>query len=160
MEFFDVGSVHSTNTLISIHIAVRFVSFRFLSELRPDVVEKQIALRSGSCNRCGECCKTTFFQCSQLEMERVVDDDGTTFVAKCKIYGRCQPTQCKVWPIDQRDIDELDDPKRCGFHFHGPPRVPTSRQEILKSTQAFIVHGPRALLKTAWFVVRNWFGKL
>ena len=30
---------------------------------------------------------------------------------RCLGYGTCRPQACKVFPIDQRDVDEM---KRCG----------------------------------------------
>jgi hypothetical protein len=38
---------------------------------------------------------------------------------RCLIYGTCRPGACKVFPIDQRDIDEVRlNGGRCGYHFN------------------------------------------
>ena len=83
----------------------RFVHIRFRRE---EVVEK-LALRRGDCNRCGACCEI-LFKCPFLKKHR----DGTT---TCGIYED-RPVQCRLFPIDRRDLDELRERGReCGFYF-------------------------------------------
>jgi hypothetical protein len=37
---------------------------------------------------------------------------------RCLIYGSCRPGACKVFPIDQRDIDEVRIcGGKCGYAF-------------------------------------------
>jgi uncharacterized protein YdhG (YjbR/CyaY superfamily) len=39
---------------------------------------------------------------------------------RCLVYGACRPQACKVFPIDQRDIDEVKlCGAQCGYRFSG-----------------------------------------
>jgi len=60
----------------------------------PHYVEQQMALRQGSCNQCGACCKLVF-SCPYLKGDR------------CLIYDTCRPDVCKRFPIDERDLRDL-----------------------------------------------------
>jgi hypothetical protein len=64
-------------------------------------VQKQILVRGGDCRQCGVCCNL-LFTCPMLTKNR-----------RCLVYGACRPRSCKVFPIDQRDIDEVS---VCGGH--------------------------------------------
>jgi hypothetical protein len=49
----------------------------------------------------------------------------------CLTYGTCRPQSCKIFPIDQRDIDEVDlCGGKCGFRFvrEDPARSITRRE--------------------------------
>jgi hypothetical protein len=36
----------------------------------------------------------------------------------CVIYGECHPQACQVFPIGQKNIDEISAcGKKCGYHF-------------------------------------------
>jgi hypothetical protein len=84
----------------------RFVRIRFKKE---EVVEA-LALRRGDCNRCGACCEI-LFKCPFLKKH----DDGTT---TCGIYED-RPSQCRLFPIDQRDLAEVRG--TCSFYFIEKP---------------------------------------
>ena len=84
----------------------RFVRIRFKKE---EVVEA-LSLRRGDCNRCGECCEI-LFKCPFLKKH----GDGTT---TCGIYED-RPTQCRLFPIDRRDLDEVRG--TCSFYFIEKP---------------------------------------
>ncbi len=71
----------------------------FLVHFRKGHVHRQMQLREGSCNQCGTCCNLLFI-CPMLTRQ-----------GRCLTYGSCRPQACKVFPIDQRDIDEI---KLCG----------------------------------------------
>ena len=62
-------------------------------------VRNQLSLRRGACRQCGVCCNL-LFTCPML-----------TKKGKCIVYGLCRPRACMVFPINQRDIDEI---KLCG----------------------------------------------
>ena len=84
----------------------RFVSINF----RKEEVVAQLALRRGDCNRCGACCEI-LFKCPFLKKH----DDGTT---TCGIYED-RPSQCRLFPIDQRDLAEVRG--TCSFYFIEKP---------------------------------------
>ncbi len=70
-------------------------------------VHRQIAARRGACRQCGTCCNL-LFTCPMLTKQ-----------GHCLVYGACRPQSCKVFPIDQRDIDEVKlCNSQCGFHFN------------------------------------------
>ncbi|GEM_PF-712747 len=69
-------------------------------------VEKQVSLRQGACRQCGVCCNLLFI-CPMLTQK-----------GKCLVYGLCRPRACTVFPINQRDIDEIKlCGGRCGYSF-------------------------------------------
>ena len=84
----------------------RFVRIRFRSEEVDDALE----LRRGDCNRCGACCEI-LFKCPFLKKH----GDGTT---TCGIYED-RPTQCRLFPIDRRDLREVRG--TCSFYFIEKP---------------------------------------
>ncbi|MDQ3651810.1 MAG: YkgJ family cysteine cluster protein [Acidobacteriota bacterium] len=84
----------------------RFVSANF----RKEEVVAALALRRGDCNRCGACCEI-LFKCPFLKKN---DDDSTT----CGIYED-RPNQCRLFPIEQRDLEEVRG--SCSFYFIEKP---------------------------------------
>ena len=80
----------------------RFVSANF----RKHEVVASLALRRGECNRCGACCEI-LFKCPFLKKHA----DGTT---TCGIYED-RPNQCRLFPIEQRDLEEVRG--TCSFYF-------------------------------------------
>jgi len=80
----------------------------WLVHFRKEYVQRQLLLRHGHCHQCGACCNL-LFTCPML-----------TKTGKCAVYGFCRPQACKVFPIDQRDIDEVSlCGGHCGYHFDG-----------------------------------------
>lgn len=70
-------------------------------------VQRQISVRQGTCRQCGACCKL-LFTCPMLTKQGL-----------CLVYGTCRPQVCKVFPIDQRDVDEVKFwGIQCGYHFN------------------------------------------
>ncbi len=84
----------------------RFVQIQFHKQ---EVVEA-LSLRRGDCNRCGACCEI-LFKCPFLKKN---DDDTTT----CGIYED-RPNQCRLFPIEQRDLEEVRG--SCSFYFIEKP---------------------------------------
>jgi len=80
----------------------------WLVHFRKGYVERQISVRQGDCHQCGTCCNL-LFTCPMLTKQR-----------RCLVYGTCRPQACKVFPIDQRDIDEVNFCSgHCGYRFDG-----------------------------------------
>ncbi len=78
----------------------------FLVHFSQDYVRDQLSARQGECRQCGTCCNL-LFTCPAL-----TKDGG------CSVYGICRPQACKVFPIDQRDIDEAAScGGQCGYYF-------------------------------------------
>ena len=76
--------------------------------------------REGACRQCGTCCKFLFY-CPMLTKEK-----------RCLIYNSCRSQVCRVFPIDQRDIDEVAlDGGRCGFRFGKGPAENRAQAEGL-----------------------------
>jgi len=90
-----------------------------LTHLRPDYVRAQLARREGECLRCGACC-ALLYTCPALA-------DGR----ECLAYGRWRPRSCHAFPIDERDLREVEAlGGRCGYRFPatvGEPGVVRSR---------------------------------
>lgn len=77
-----------------------------LVHFRKQYVQTQLLMRRGECRQCGSCCNL-LFTCPAL-----------TKHGKCLVYGVCRPGACKVFPIDQRDIEEVRlCGSRCGYRF-------------------------------------------
>ncbi|MFA6004215.1 MAG: hypothetical protein WC881_09115 [Elusimicrobiota bacterium] len=82
-----------------------------LANIQHDYVAKMNKLRQGECLRCGLCCRL-LFECPFLECL----PEGKS---RCRIHNR-RPKICKVFPIDERDIQERDSVGAngpCGFRF-------------------------------------------
>lgn len=75
----------------------------YLTHFHQDYVETQKERRLGECARCGTCCKIVF-DCPYLEEDN-----------ECTVYEE-RALQCRAFPIDERDIEEVPE---CEYHF--PP---------------------------------------
>jgi len=79
----------------------------WLVHFRKKYVQHQLHIRKGGCHQCGTCCNL-LFACPMLTKQR-----------RCLIYGSCRPQACKVFPINQRDIDEVKlCGGQCGYYFN------------------------------------------
>ncbi|MGE4421693.1 MAG: hypothetical protein AB7D39_05300 [Pseudodesulfovibrio sp.] len=77
-----------------------------LVHFRKEYIHSQLLAREGECRQCGFCCNM-LFTCPLLTRE-----------GQCVAYGVCRPRSCRVFPIDQRDIDEVGKcGGRCGYRF-------------------------------------------
>ena len=80
----------------------------WLVHFQKEYVQGQILAREGACRQCGACCNL-LFTCPML-----------TKRGKCVVYGFCRPQACKIFPIDQRDIEEVSlCGGHCRYHFDG-----------------------------------------
>ncbi len=84
-----------------LHHCIGKVRRFLLVHFRQDYVQQQLTVRAGSCRQCGTCCNL-LFTCPML-----------TKGGRCSAYGICRPGACKVFPIDERDIAEVE---LCGHH--------------------------------------------
>lgn len=71
----------------------------FAVHFRKDYVARQLRHRQGGCHQCGTCCHFTI-SCPMLTRNHL-----------CRVYGKCRPLACRVFPIDQKDINDV---ARCG----------------------------------------------
>lgn len=88
-----------------IHLVGKFRRL-YLVNFRKNYVHNQIDRREGACRQCGTCCNL-LITCPMLLKK-----------GHCFVYGLCRPQSCKVFPIDRRDLREVQFYNRtCGFHF-------------------------------------------
>ena len=93
------------NFRFTVHMAGKARRF-FLVHFNKSHIQHQLLQREGDCRQCGACCNL-LFTCPTL-----------TKNGRCLIYGVCRPGACKVFPIDQRDIDEVRMcGGKCGYGF-------------------------------------------
>ena len=91
-----------------------------LVHFRKEYVQCQLLVRKGSCRQCGACCNL-LFTCPMLTKQ-----------GRCLVYGSCRPQACKVFPIDQRDIDEVKFcGGQCGYRFDNEYSENTSQEKEL-----------------------------
>lgn len=92
----------------------------YLITFRRDRVNASLARRTGECNRVGACCKLLHV-CPFL--------DESSGEPRCRNYHR-RPGNCRIFPIDERDIEErnLVSPcSSCGFSFAPEPATDGAR---------------------------------
>ncbi len=78
----------------------------YLAHFSKTYVLNQLSRRAGECRQCGTCC-VLGVPCPLLTRDKL-----------CAVYGKCRPQVCRVFPIDQRDIDEVAAHGcRCGYYF-------------------------------------------
>jgi hypothetical protein len=75
----------------------------YLTLFRRGYVRRQETRRRGGCRRCGRCCQLVV-RCPFLA-------EGS----RCVIYRLTRPTSCVHFPIDARDLADVD--SACGFYF-------------------------------------------
>ena len=94
-----------TDSRFPLHATGKFRRF-WIVHVRKEYVQSQLFVRGGDCRQCGICCNL-LFTCPMLTKQE-----------RCLIYGFCRPQACKVFPIDQRDIDEVNlCGANCGYRF-------------------------------------------
>ena len=88
-----------------VHITGKLRRFALI-HFRKEYVQHQLFVRRGECRRCGACCNL-LFRCPLLTKEGC-----------CMAYGVFRPQNCKVFPVDQRDIQEVETcGGTCGYNF-------------------------------------------
>lgn len=81
----------------------------YLCYFDPDYVKEKEALRVGECFGCGKCC-TLVFKCVFLT--------GSEEQARCQIYDVGRPKPCGAFPIDPKDLADVN--FLCGYSFITP----------------------------------------
>ena len=78
----------------------------FTVHFRKDYVARQLQIRRGDCRQCGTCCRLSI-GCPMLTKEK-----------RCLVYRSFRPKECRVFPIDQKDIDDVAAcGGACGYSF-------------------------------------------
>lgn len=75
----------------------------WLTSFRRGYVAEQLARRQGACRSCGRCCRL-MYRCQFLNRSN-----------RCFVYGIWRPRNCTAFPIDERDLADVDG--QCGFSF-------------------------------------------
>ena len=78
----------------------------FLCNFNMTYVNKQLAKRKGTCLQCGKCCDLSI-KCPLLKRK-----DGKI---SCRIYNNGRVKACISFPIDERDLADVD--FKCGYYF-------------------------------------------
>ena len=81
----------------------RFILCKFYK----DYVEEQLEKKGGDCLQCGKCCKF-LYRCPFL-----IGFNGNI---RCLIYNHFRPSQCIAFPVDIKDLEEVD--FKCGYYFN------------------------------------------
>lgn len=90
----------------AVHILAGKVRRMIAVHFRKDYVAHQLQIREGECRQCGTCCNFSF-ACPLLTRRR-----------RCMVYGVCRPLSCRLFPLDQRDIDDVVScGGSCGYRF-------------------------------------------
>ena len=91
--------------LFVIHIIGKIRRFCLLL-FRKNYIRSQQKLRRGECRQCARCCSLAF-RCPLLTRENL-----------CLTYMKGRPDVCKLFPIDQRDIEDVTvSGGQCGYWF-------------------------------------------
>lgn len=77
-----------------------------LCKFDKEYIQKQMEVRFGDCLQCGRCCRL-IWRCPFLV--------GSGSHIKCLIYHKGRPEQCRAFPVDNRDLMDVD--FRCGYFF-------------------------------------------
>jgi hypothetical protein len=99
------------------HLMGKFRRF-YLVYFRKGYVQRQLKLRKGECHQCGRCC-SFLFVCPMLTEQRL-----------CRIYRKGRLEICRVFPIDERDVNEVAlHEGTCGYFFEDCSLRESSRSE-------------------------------
>ncbi len=86
----------------------------WLVNFRPGYVRAQQARKRGACRQCGNCCRLGF-RCPFLKRDNT-----------CVIYRLLRARNCRLFPIDDRDIRDAGG--ECGFYFVEKPEPVEARE--------------------------------
>jgi hypothetical protein len=75
----------------------------WLTTFRPGYVRAEEAHRRGTCLQCGKCCRLAF-RCPMLTRDN-----------RCRIYHLARTASCRLFPLDSRDLREVQG--ECGYYF-------------------------------------------
>ena len=77
-----------------------------ICNLKEDYLKEQEAKRRGECLQCGKCCSLVY-RCPFLK--------GSRENIWCQIYHNGRPKQCIAFPIDEKDLADVN--FECGYYF-------------------------------------------
>lgn len=75
----------------------------YLVHFRLQYVQEQLKKRRGHCLQCGKCCRFA------VKCPHLTEDN------KCDIYNLKRPKQCVYFPIDEKDLADVN--FECGYYF-------------------------------------------
>lgn len=107
LKFFSTVSTPSWWKLV-----LNKVRRTYLCYFDPEYVKRNEAARVGECFGCGKCC-TLVFKCVFLQ--------GSEEQARCQIYDFGRPKPCGAFPIDPKDLADVN--FLCGYSFVTPQPV-------------------------------------
>jgi len=82
----------------------------FAVHCRKGYLNRQLSARLGDCHQCGTCCNFSI-ACPMLTKDKL-----------CRVYGSFRPKACRVFPLDQKDIDDVAACGGvCGYRFDPKP---------------------------------------
>jgi len=101
---FSLASTHSNPSWL--RMVFNKIRRSYLCYFRPEYVKQFEASRLGECFGCGKCC-TLVFKCVFLS--------GSDEQARCRIYNVGRPKPCGAFPIDPKDLADVN--FLCGYSF-------------------------------------------
>ncbi|MCP3941325.1 MAG: hypothetical protein GY710_07565 [Desulfobacteraceae bacterium] len=113
-EIDNINSTKSKSPVRMFRLAWGMTRRLFLNRFRPGYVRKSLSQRQGNCQRCGVCCQLVW-RCHYFK--------NTDAGPSCGIYGRYRPPNCRIFPINSRDLADRDLVSQsvpCGFWWHSP----------------------------------------
>uniref|UniRef100_I2PWP2 Uncharacterized protein n=1 Tax=Desulfovibrio sp. U5L TaxID=596152 RepID=I2PWP2_9BACT len=94
------------------HILAGKIRRLYAVHFRKGYVARQLKKRRGDCHQCGTCCHFSL-TCPMLTSNKL-----------CRIYGKCRPKACRLFPLDQKDIiDVARCGGVCGYRFDAPGKA-------------------------------------
>ena len=98
----------------------------FICLMGKDYVKEQEKLRFGDCVLCGKCCQLVI-PCPFLEGKEETETEAADHL-RCLIYHKGRPPQCVAFPIDERDLADVN--YQCGYYFVDSKRADGNRLTI------------------------------
>jgi hypothetical protein len=92
-------------TLFNIKFIYLSLRRRYIFHFKKRKFYENLKKRKGKCKKCGACCNLTRSFCLFLENN------------KCNLYKSKIPFMCKIYPIDQKEIDSYGLTDICGYYW-------------------------------------------
>jgi len=102
-----LSKIKNTKYLLNKTLLLRSTVRRyFLCQFSKDYVAEQMDKRRGTCLQCGKCCELSI-KCPMLKKKNNE--------ISCRIYHHGRPKACISFPIDKRDLANVN--FECGYYF-------------------------------------------